>query len=239
MQARILTCLPRALARVPGGIAALALAALLGCTVAQSLLLSAVPDGTASILLSHLQGMEEGNRKQVAELEARKDWDGLVKLAEENLARDPNNADWWTVAGYANSRAGRHALAIQCFSEVVRLSPDEMLGWSLLAQSYRDVKEPARAVQTLNNAHRVRGGSAETWFLLGESYSDLNRDVAAESAYREALGFNRDFAQAWFGLGRVYARLGRTADFDQTLKSLARLDTALADQLAKLRPSTR
>ena len=239
MQARILTCLPRALARVPGGIAALALAALLGCTVAQSLLLSALPDGTTSILLSHLQGMEEGNRKRVADLEARKDWDGLVKLAGENLARDPNNADWWTVAGFAHSQAGRHALAIQCFSDVVRLSPDEMLGWSLLAQSYRDVKEPARAVQTLNNAHRVRGGSAETWFLLGESYSDLNRDVAAESAYREALGFNRDFAQAWFGLGRVYARLGRTADFDQALKSLARLDTALADQLAKLRPSTR
>lgn len=217
----------------------MALLALTACTPQAALLMSALPDGTVSTLLGNIQGLEDANRKRVAELESRKDWDGLVKLAGENLAQDPNNADWWTVAGYANSRAGRHALAIQCFSEVVRLSPDEMLGWSLLAQSYRDAKEPARAVQTLHNAHRVRGGSAETWVLLGESYSDLNRDVAAESAYREALGFNRDFAQAWFGLGRVYARLGRTASFDQALKSLARLDAALADQLAKLRPSAR
>jgi len=232
--------LPRKWARwLRGTGLGIALLALTACTPHSALLMSALPDGTVSVLLSHLQGMGDDNRKRVADLEARKDWDGLVKLAGENLARDPNNADWWTVAGFAHSQAGRHALAIQCFSDVVRLSPDEMLGWSLLAQSYRDVKEPARAVQTLNNAHRVRGGSAETWFLLGESYSDLNRDAAAESAYREALGFNRDFAQAWFGLGRVYARLGRTADFDQALKSLARLDTALADQLAKLRPSTR
>jgi tetratricopeptide (TPR) repeat protein len=217
----------------------LAVLALTACTPQAALLMSALPDGTASVLLSHLQGIEDDNLKRVADLEARKDWDGLAKLAGENLARDPNNADWWTVAGFANSQAGRHALAIQCYSEVVRLSPDEMLGWSLLAQSYRDVNEPARAIQTLNNAHRVRGGSADTWFLLGESYFDLNRDVAAESAFREALGFNRDFARAWFGLGRVYARLGRTAEFDQALKSLTRLDPALADQLAKLRPATR
>ena len=201
--------------------------------------MSALPDGTVSTLLGNLQGVEDANRKRVAELEARKDWDGLVKLAGENLARDPNNADWWTVAGYAHSQAGRYAPAIQCYNEVVRLSPDEMLGWSLLAQTYRDMKEPARAVQTLTHAHLVRGGSAQTWYLLGESYSDLNRDVPAVSAYREALGFNREFAQAWFGLGRAYSRLGRVAEFDQALKALAQLDPALADQLAKQRPAIR
>jgi tetratricopeptide (TPR) repeat protein len=218
---------------------ALALLALSACTPQTALLMSALPDGAASILLSHVQGMEDANRKRVAELEARKDWDGLAKLAEENLARDRNNSDWWTVAGYAHSQAGRHAQAIECYSEVVRRSPDEMLGWSLLAQSYRDAKQPARAVQTLNNAHRVRRGTAETWFLLGESYSDLDRDLPAASAYREALELDREFARAWFGLGRAYARLGRRAEFEQALKALARLDTALAKQLAELRPSAR
>jgi tetratricopeptide (TPR) repeat protein len=115
--------------------------------------------------------------------------------------------------------------------------PDEMLGWSLLAQSYRDARQPARAVQALNQAHLVRGGTAETCFLLGESYFDLDRDPQAVAAYQEALQLNRGFARAWFGLGRSYARLGRQAEFEQVLKSLAQLDAALAQQLAELHPA--
>jgi tetratricopeptide (TPR) repeat protein len=202
---------------------ALMMLALSACTPQAALLMSAIPDGALSTLLGNLQGMEDANRKRVAELEARKDWDGLVKLAEENLAKDRNNADWWTVAGYAHSQAGRHALAAQSYSEVVRLVPDEMLGWSLLAQAYRDARQPARAVQTLNNAHLVRQGTAESWFLLGESYADLDRDLPAASAYREALERDRTLARAWFGMGRAYARLGRRAEFE----------------LAELRPAAR
>ena len=217
----------------------LALLALSACTPQTAALVAALPDGTIPFLLSHLQGMEQGNRKRVAELEARRDWDGHTKLAEENLALDRNSSDWWTVAGYAHSQAGRHQRASERYSEVVRLAPDDMLGWSLLAQSYRDAKQPLRAVQTLNNAHLVRQGTAETWFLLGESYSDLDRDLPAASAYREAVQQNGEFARAWFGLGRAYARLGRRAEFEQALKRLEQLNAPLAKELAELRPTPR
>ena len=191
------------------------------------------------MLMGNLQGMEEGNRKRVAELEARRDWDGLMKLAEENLALDRNSSDWWTVAGYAHSQAGRYQRASECYSEVVRLAPDDMLGWILLAQSYRDAKQPQRAIQALNNAHRVRKGTAETWFLLGESYSDLDRDLPAVSAYREAVQLNSGFAPAWYGLGRAYARLGRRAEYERVLKSLEEIDSSLAKELAQWQPGPR
>jgi tetratricopeptide (TPR) repeat protein len=235
----ILTRLVSPLARrLRGAALGFALLALPACTPHTAALFSLLPDGTIPILLSQVQGMEEGNRKRVAELEARKDWEGLTKLAEENLALDRNSSDWWIVAGYAHSQAGRHQRASDCYSEVVRLAPDDMLGWNLLAQSYRDAKQPLRAVQTLNNAHRVRRGTAETWFLLGESYSDLDRDLPAASAYREAVQRNGEFARAWFGLGRAYARLGRRAEFEQALKRLEELDISLAKELAELRPAS-
>ena len=47
------------------------LAVLPACTPQQALLSSLVPDGTSSILLSHIQLEEERTRKQVAALEAR------------------------------------------------------------------------------------------------------------------------------------------------------------------------
>jgi tetratricopeptide (TPR) repeat protein len=217
----------------------LALVALPACTPQTAAIMSVLPDGTLSTLLGNLERVEDQNRKRVIELEARKDWDGLARLAEENLAKDRNNSDWWIVAGYAHAQAGRHPRAIECYSEVVRLVPDDMLGWSLLAQAYRDAKQPARAVHTLDNALRVRTDSAETWFLLGESYSDLDRDAPAAKAYFEAVRINNGFAQAWFGLGRAYARLGRRAEFEEVLVVLSELDGVRAKELAALRPPQR
>lgn len=217
----------------------LALSLLVGCTPQAALVSALLPDGTMSILLSHLEKEEDGNRKRILQLEARKDWDGIAKFAEENLAKDRNNANWWFIAGYAHSEAGRHQRAIECYSEMVRLAPDDMLGSSALAQSYRNTRQPLRAVQTLNNAHRVRKGTPATYFLLGESYSDLDRDLPAASAYREAIQLDGEFAKAWFSLGRAYARLGRMADYETALNTLGKLNPALAKELAELRPGPR
>jgi tetratricopeptide (TPR) repeat protein len=220
--------------------AALALSLLGGCLTPQGMLASAlIPDGTASVLLSHLQQEEEGNRKLVAQLEAKKDWEGLVKLADQNLKVDSHNTAWWLIAGYAHTQLGRHQRAADSYTEFVRQSPDDPLGWKLLAQSWRDAKQPERAVQALNNSLRVRGGTAETYLLLGESYSDLNRDLPAAAAYREAVKRNNELAQAWFGLGRASARLNRRSDFDTALKALDTLKSPLAKELAELRPGPR
>ncbi len=213
--------------------------ALPACTPQAMLLSSLIPEGTTSVLLSHLEGEADANRKRILELEARKDWDGIAKFAEENLAKDKNNASWWFVAGYAHAEAGRRQKAIDCYTEMVRLSPDDPAGWVVLAQAYRDAKQPLRAIQTLNNAHVVRKGTATTYFLLGESYADLDRDLPASAAYREATRIDGEFGQAWFGLGRTSARLGRTTDFEAALKTLQKLDPALAKELAGLRPARR
>jgi tetratricopeptide (TPR) repeat protein len=236
---RMTECRGSAAARPLQWAAVLALLACCGCTPQQALLMSVIPDGTASILLSHFQDEEVGNRERIAELEGSKDWDGLAQFAEANVKKDKNNANWWLVAGYAHSEAGRRDRAIECYGEMVRLAPDDMLGWSLLAKSYRETRQPLRAVNALNNAHLVRQGTAETYFLLGESYSDLDRDLPAAAAYREAVQLDTNLSRAWFGLGRASARLGRAADFDSALQSLSRLDPALAKELAELRPARR
>jgi tetratricopeptide (TPR) repeat protein len=221
-----------------GGIARLARAAacaiaLAGCTPQEHLLMALIPDGTFPMLLSHLEKTSDTNRRRLAELDARGDWHGMVKFAGENLARDPSNSDWWMVKGYAYTQLKLHRQAAECYSEMVRLAPDDMVGWNLLAESQRAMGQSARAVQTLDNALLIRRDSPATWFVLGESYSDLGRDAPAAQAYRQAVQLNRSFAQAWYGLGRVYARQGYKADFEQVVQTLERLNPALAQQLAK------
>jgi predicted Zn-dependent protease len=213
--------------------------ALGGCGPKAALLVAALPEGTMAVLLGHLQRLDETNRRRIAELDARSDWDGLARFAEENLTRAPSSAEWWLVAGYAHARAVRHLRAIECFSEAVRLAPDDMTGRYLLAESYRAAQQPQRAVLTLERALLVRRDEPLTWYLLAESYADLGRDSQAAAAYREALRLESGFAQAWFGLARAAARLGNAEELERARRALEQLAPALAAELARFAPAAR
>lgn len=212
------------------------LSALAACTPQTSALLALMPDSTVPILLGHLEGVSDTNRQRLAEFERRGDWNGLARFAEKNLALDRSSADWWTVAGYAYSRLGQYPRAIECYSEVVRLAPDEITGWNLLAQAWRAAGQPQRAIATLDNALLIRKDAPVTFYLLGESYSDTGRLRPAVDAYQQALKLNPDFAQAWYGMGRAYARQERYAEAADIVKALEKLDPRLAAELSKLLP---
>ena len=180
--------------------------------------------------------MSDGNRQRLADFEQRGDWQGLARFAEENIAQDKSNADWWTMAGYAYSRLERYPRAIECYAEAVRLAPDEITWWHLLAQAYRSAGQPERAVHTLNNALNIRQDAPVTFFLLGESFGDMGRLQPALDGYQQALRLNREFAQAWFGMGRVYVRQERYAEAADIVKVLETLDPGLAAGLSTLLP---
>ena len=220
-------CVAAALALIAGG----------GCmTPQQHLLFSLLPDGTIPMLLSHLERVEDSNRKKIAEFEKRNDWDGLAKFAEENIQLDKANAHWWIIAGYAYSKAGQRERSVRSFSEAVRMSPDDMVGWNLLIEEYRTMGQPDRALQIANRALNVRTDVPETWYLTGETYSDLRRYEPASNAYGTALKLDENHTRAWLGLGKVYARLGRTAELKQVTDTLQKLDPERARELAAFQP---
>lgn len=202
------------------------------CTPQAGLLMSLLPSGTVPILLGNLERVEDTNRQRLEDLERRGDWEGLAAFAEENIAKDKSNADWWPVAGYAYSRLGQHQRAIERYTEAVRLAPEEAAGWNLLAQSYRATGQPQRAISTLNHALVAVRDVPETFYLLGESYSDIGRFDLASGAYQQALNINKGFAEAWFGMGRTHVRLGRAAEAAEIVRVLERMNPRLAAELA-------
>jgi predicted Zn-dependent protease len=156
---------------------ATALAFAAGCAPQSAFLMGLLPDGTVSALLAHVDSQNEPLKKLVYDLESRKDWNGLAKLADDNLAINRNHADWWFISGYAHGEAKRPGRAADSFGNLVRLAPDEPVNWTLLAQALRDSKQPQKAVQALGTAHQLRRGTPASYYLLGESYSDLDRDL--------------------------------------------------------------
>jgi tetratricopeptide (TPR) repeat protein len=207
---------------------AVACAALAACTTAGQLLLAVIPDGTIPILLGNLARESDTNRRRVAQLEQAGDWEGLAKFASENIAREPHNASWWMVAGYAHSRQMQHARAIECFREMVRLEPQAPEGWNLLAQEYRAAGDSQRAAEVLLQALTAVRDSPLTLLLLGESYSDLGRFEPAARAYRQALDLDGGLTPAWIGLARSQIKLGRVVEAESIARAVEKSNPQLA-----------
>lgn len=202
-----------------------------GCTPQQALIASLIPDGTLSALLGNLERVPDENRRRVAELERRGAWAELGQLAERELAKVRSNADWWLIAGYAHSQLADHAAAVEAYSQVVRIEPDNAAGWHLLAQTHRTAGAPYRAVNVLNNALLALRDSALTHYLLGETYSDLKRYREAAAAFEGALEIEQKFPAAWYALSMAYMRVNRDADARAAAAQLESLDPKLAARL--------
>src|SRR3989304_3461259 len=70
---------------------ALPLAACLSPQV--QLLLSLLPEGTSTTLLTNMRGVSEPNREKLAALEQKGDWNGIAEFAQATSRRDPQNPD--------------------------------------------------------------------------------------------------------------------------------------------------
>ncbi|HSQ03384.1 MAG TPA: tetratricopeptide repeat protein [Burkholderiales bacterium] len=196
--------------------------------------MAALPEGTGSVLLSKLQHVEDTNRRKVVEYEQRNDWKGLATFAEDNLKRDPRTPDWLVVAGYAYTRLGQHGEAIRSYKELVRLEPDNTLGWALLADAYRTARQPEQAVMTLDKALFVRPDEAQLLYMLGESYTDMQRWQDAARAYRQSLKSDATSGPAWYGLGVASLSLQRNDEAREAANALDKIDQPLAQKLRSL-----
>lgn len=189
-------------------------------------------------LMNNMKTVDEPNQAKLAELEAKKDWDGMVAFARKNLKVDPANADWWMVEGYALTQQAKYEQAVVSFQKVVQYSPDEIDGYNMLAETYRVLGKPEYAIRTLDRGLRVNQESATTYLLIGQSFIDLKQPDRAIEYYQLAMRRDGKMIPAWYGLGVAYARLGRTADFDEVERGLRQLSPPDADRLVRLRPRT-
>lgn len=205
-----------------------------GCTPQQMLVQALIPDGTASMLLSHLQTVEDGNRRRVIDMEQKGDWVGLSRFADTNIATDPFSPEWRMIGGYAQLQLRDYSKATAYFSEMIRLAPDDATGYHFLAETQRAAGQPQRAVTTLERALLVVRESPLTHQLLGEAYSDLGRFRPAAESYKRALALDPMLVDAWFGMGRASLQMGRVADARDALAELERLRSPRAAVLRAL-----
>jgi len=185
----------------------------------------------ASALVGRGDSFDE--RERIAGLNQKRDWEGLLRYADERQRRDPEGSDWGVVAAYAWVRRGDYPKATAALARVIQRNPEDIGAWNLLGESQRQAGQPGQAVRTLERASAIGRTSFVTFFLLGEAYRDSNRLDRAVAAYREAARLEPDFGRAWFELGAAQVRLGERDEIPVALERLEKLDPALAVELRK------
>jgi tetratricopeptide (TPR) repeat protein len=195
---------------------------------AQVALVSATP--VIAALASHL---DQTTSREVVDLDKKQDWPGMLSLARVLLQREPGRSDWWFLQGYALSRLGQHAEAVQSFERATRISPEDEPAWLSLGQGYAELGQTERAIRTYKDALRHRPESAQAYQSLGDAYQKQNKLDLAASNYRECVRYDPEAAQCWYGLSSAYQGTGQRERRDEALQGLRKLDAAAADQFEK------
>jgi tetratricopeptide (TPR) repeat protein len=115
---------------------------------------------------------------------------------------------------------GRRTLALQCFDEMLELSPGDAYALASRAHVLAQAGQREQALQDMRAlvaAHPQRG--AADWFNFAFLLEATDRLDEAEGAFRRAVEMNPKLDRAWYGLGLVLIRQRR---FDDAVAALKR-----------------
>ena len=185
------------------------------------------------MIAAFARNLDSATATRILELEQKRDWPGLLGLAQVQLQREPGRADWWFLQGYALARQGQHDAAIASYRQATRISPEDEGAWLALGQSQIELGRTEDAIRTLRQVLRYRPESAQAYLALADLYRRQGQLDMALPNYRESVRYDPDLEQAWVGLATAYHLSGQVKRRDAALLGVRKLDPAAADQLEK------
>ncbi len=162
-------------------------------------------------------------------LEKKADWQALLKLAQQEVKRDPANAAAWYSVGVASAHLKQYNQAVHAYREAIRNQAEYDEAWHKLGVAYASLKEYDHAIHAYRDALRIRKENAEAWYDLGNTYHELKQHAHAIHAYREALRIQPENPGAWYSLGITYDDLNLHGEAAEAYQQTVRIQPENAD----------
>jgi tetratricopeptide (TPR) repeat protein len=99
-------------------------------------------------------------------------------------------------------------VAIEAFSEAIRLEPSDVRAYRQRGAAYLHQEEHDRAIADFNEAIRLAPDDAGAVYNRGVAYAKKQDQDSALTDYGEAIRLNPDFAKAYRARSLVYAKKG-------------------------------
>jgi adenylate cyclase len=135
----------------------------------------------------------------------RKEHEKAIAEAKNAIMLNPNNADAYTVLGFALILSDQSVEAIGALKKAIRLNPIPPayyfghLGWA-----YRVSKQYAKAIETYKKCLRRQSDYSYAYLGLALSYTFLGREEEARAAVKELLNIHPDFSLDNYKRGAPY-----------------------------------
>lgn len=161
------------------------------------------------------------------ELEAKEDWAGLLKHAQDWTQARPSDDAAWFCLGIAYQQTGHVTQAIRAYQKAISIHPTAS-GWFELGVAYSQAGEKTLAIDAYQRALRINPDLAAPWYNLGNVYEEVGQPAKAIEAYQQALRINPDLAEPWFNLGVSYGKAGQVDEAVKAFQQVLRIKPGYA-----------
>ncbi len=166
--------------------------------------------------------------------------DQAIKIFEDLLAVDPNNAEAYNQIGYYYGYRGDYDKAIDNLTKYQFISPDNANPFDSLGENQANAGRYNEAIENLNRALAIKADFAPAYWHLGVAYEGMGDYAKAEQSYEKAsdLDDNDNMRREYLTLAVRAAMIG--GDPETTRKLLGRIAKVPFDpkgDYAKVGPS--
>jgi len=150
-----------------------------------------------------------------------------AKAAEEYkaaLRADPDSTEILCALGDVERWLLRFDDAIEHYSRVIQLAPNEPCGYQGLGVAHLRRHELPSAIEYLRQAALMQPKSAETRLALGSVLLSSGDVTGALTELKAAVAYNPDLRQAYALLARAYRLSGQQKEAEESLKRASQLE---------------
>ena len=120
---------------------------------------------------------------RIAQAKAKKDWPGVLTLAQQWVRAQPTHAPAWQELGDAYRAMNRPRRAISPYQQALRIDSEMFEGWLNLGFSYLALNQHDRALEAFQEALRIRPNDATALYNAGVAYHYQNRPDKVKETY--------------------------------------------------------
>lgn len=159
------------------------------------------------------------------------DQESAEKLLSESIAKNEKLAYPRAERGYQRMQSGDYKGALEDYSEVVRLEPDDpenYLNRGLVKEKLRDF---AGALSDYSHALKLDEKNPRAWVCRGNVVSKLGNWKEALEDYDAAIILDKSYALAYFNRGIAHQRAGNAPAACEDLKAALKLGVKEAEKV--------
>ncbi|MGB3636183.1 MAG: tetratricopeptide repeat protein [Rivularia sp. (in: cyanobacteria)] len=189
----------------------------------------AIEDYTQAIKINSYDAVAFQNRGDVRSIigdsqgaiedytEAKKINPHLLKPQEVTQNIEDNSHNSTTDDNNSNLERENHQRAIEVFTQVIEISPDDAVGYKKRGNARCDLGDYLQAVEDFTKAIQINPYDADAYFYRGNAFYELGDKPEAIEDYTQAIKINANDADTYINRGNVRDELGDTqgavADF--------------------------